>query len=114
LRLIAGINTDLKGIEKLDRNLIYNPLAQMPILPVPFSNPMQMPVQLSLPFQYPFIPVPMDFSMMNQSPLMNPVQSLPNTAATTQPAEIKPDNPESTPTETPKKEERLLNVLHGK
>jgi hypothetical protein len=87
----------------LGRNLIYNPLAQMPLLPVPFSNPMQMPVQLSLPFQYPFIPVPMDFSMMNQSPLMNPVQYLHNTAATTQPAEIKPDNPESTTTETPKK-----------
>jgi len=99
-------NTSLNASSNLGRNLIYNPLAQMPILPVPFSNPMQIPVQLSLPFQYPFFPVPMDFSMMSQAQLMNQGQSLPNTTAVAAPpSELKPDSSGSSsiPTETPKK-----------
>jgi hypothetical protein len=70
----GSLNTGVSS-SNLGRNLLYNPLARMPVLPVPFSNPMQMSVQLSLPFQCPFFSMPMDFSMMNQSPLMNQGQS---------------------------------------
>jgi len=86
----------------MGRNMMYNPLAQMPMVSVPFTPQIQMPFQFSLPFQYPFFPMPVDMSMVDQTQL---TQTTVNSSPTKSNDLTKSDNTDASKSspETPKK-----------